>query len=944
MRRKFTKGISGWLALSLSLSLSWPPASPSILWAPFKLSAPSSLNDLRQVPQKLKEISRNLHPLLGLPALRLLEKWEKAQGDAHRLDADFWNDYQTLLKEYDRIQNAPSGWVYDLYPELRRTAGQGTVLSLTADLMLEHPELIGLGTGGLGVLKRDDTIAFGEALGPDNYFLCAPFYRKKSHQEINPDGTQKWVFYDVDKQKVPVTPRPQLIRIRYGEGEGDHAPPTQRWIYMRVWAGKLGKGNLLLLDPDVPENEDVDLYDDQGKARPEVGWNRFINPERAKKHYQRMKDAKNGFQYDPRHDRDIMERIYPKDKKGEDSQRQRFKQFVLLSLGSFEAFKLANQRRGIEAPTFLHLNDPHTAPAAAKVLVDPAYQNVLAVYTNHTLVEGAGTQFFHPATNGERVYNPWFDPFFFLPFNDDSRVRAAFNHSGNVEFSRAAELLVARLIRFGRVNAVNSDEHAPKLAAQPQKNGLYRLGENLVGVDNGVDPNWAPPEFRFPWEGMTPAEFEAAAREFALKLDEATIEKVKRRAKEELNAYLQRRYGKSIDPNKMLVVYAKRFNAYKRPTLIMDIVEEIEKKLQDRGSDEEIQIIFSGKANDNDGEGIELVKKIVQLEKEYQTRPGRIKVLYLPDYHIELAKKLLAASDFWLNTPQRHREASGTSLLKAAINGSILISTQSGAACHEAFFRHGENALLVDVDEGRTDAAGRKIKTIYEKHFLDPDVEKMEKEQLGNLMARAHDLFYRPDQRPKLNQMRRAGIAKIWEVSSERQVRDQIVKTFMPLVFKRDFAPLSRENLVRWDMRIDPLSGKPRVDVEVNLGKIDPQKIDVGIRYWDRSVRGPNWESPDGRWDEFVLKLTGPVEGKPGHYHYRGYPDLDLSGGVQYVAWIEHAQNHSLYAKEFNFDPWVETVRQRGWSHAWRSWEVFHEPDGMAIGVLGISDRVEVSL
>ncbi len=896
-RRLFGRLFTAFVAFTLTFSI-----QPSFTKTSY-LSPSSDMSVHYEVFQELKKIEQNLHPLLGLPAVKLLAELEAVEGDLLLLDDGFWPKYEALRNEYERIMLAPSGWVYDKYPALRQTDGKGTVLSITADLMLEHPELIGLGTGGLGVLKRDDTFAFGEAFGNEDYFLVAPFYNERSNQVLDEKGQQTWAFQPVDKAKAPVE-EVGIIRIPYGFDEyknddlndpekfeafkqlqkkrvaSGEIPPTSRFIYVKVWKAKMGKGNLLLLDTDIDENEQED---------------RYVNPEKAAEHFSYLEQF--GFERNARHDRDIMSRIYPKEVPGKDSQRQRFKQFVILSLGSFKAFQLVNKDRGIERPTFLHLNDPHVAPAAAKVFADDFYEDVLTVYTNHTLVKGAGTQWFHPderQQNEHQRKNIWFHPTYYLPFHSVPGVSPVFQRDGAIEFSQAAESIVADMVKFGRVNAVNSDEHGPKL--QEQKQDLYQMWDNLVGVDNGVDINWAPPEFRFQWEGLTPEEIQSKLAEFMDQLDDETIAEVKRKGKKDLVRFIEERYGikNAIDPTKMLVVFAKRINAYKRPKMVLEIVDQIKEALKDRGQDEVIQIIFSGKSNDNDKIGERLVQEIVKAEREFE---GRVKVLYLPDYHIEVAQKLLVGADFWLNTPRRHKEASGTSLLKGLINATPLISTQSGAALHKAFFEHGENALLVDVNADPK-ANGEDV---YERHPEDLFVEEIEKGQLAKLMVEAHDLFYRAKKQQKFRSMRRKGIAKLYEVSSLRQGVDQIDRTFIPLLVKRDF-----KKDVDWIEASPVATGGAHFEVDVDLGSFSPKHVRVGVLYQDSSMT-------DMPWEEHFLDHVQPIDGRKGAYKFKAQIPLQ-QGEARYVVFLEYKAGGALSKKVFADDLWIqEVLNERQW-------------------------------
>ncbi len=118
--------------------------------------------------------------------------------------------------------------------------------------------------------------------------------------------------------------------------------------------------------------------------------------------------------------------------------------------------------------------------------------------------------------------------------------------------------------------------------------------------------------------------------------------------------------------------FARRQTAYKRPDLLVAHPEkliEISKKV---GT---IQVIYSGKAHPKDYSGKEAIKKICQLTKKIDKD---LKIYFIPDYDINIARMMVAGVDLWLNTPQRPNEASGTSGMKAACNGVPQLGTMDG--------------------------------------------------------------------------------------------------------------------------------------------------------------------------------------------------------------------------------------------------------------------------
>ena len=127
-----------------------------------------------------------------------------------------------------------------------------------------------------------------------------------------------------------------------------------------------------------------------------------------------------------------------------------------------------------------------------------------------------------------------------------------------------------------------------------------------------------------------------------------------------------------MDNDVLTIGYARRAAAYKRPNLIFYDINRLIKMNQDVGK---MQIIFAGKAHPSDYDGKERIKHLHDRIKELS---GEIKIVYLANYDLDLAKKMTSGVDVWLNTPQRPREASGTSGMKACHNGVLNISVFDG--------------------------------------------------------------------------------------------------------------------------------------------------------------------------------------------------------------------------------------------------------------------------
>lgn len=144
------------------------------------------------------------------------------------------------------------------------------------------------------------------------------------------------------------------------------------------------------------------------------------------------------------------------------------------------------------------------------------------------------------------------------------------------------------------------------------------------------------------------------------------------RAKGELLAEVSRRTGAQFDPGAMTIAFARRATAYKRADLLFSDVERLKRIAKRVGP---LQIIYAGKAHPQDDNGKALIRRIFAAAK---TLGATVPVVYLEEYDIALAKLLLAGCDLWLNTPQKPLEASGTSGMKAALNGVPSLSVLDG--------------------------------------------------------------------------------------------------------------------------------------------------------------------------------------------------------------------------------------------------------------------------
>ncbi|MBM7684605.1 alpha-glucan family phosphorylase [Defluviitalea raffinosedens] len=180
--------------------------------------------------------------------------------------------------------------------------------------------------------------------------------------------------------------------------------------------------------------------------------------------------------------------------------------------------------------------------------------------------------------------------------------------------------------------------------------------------------------------------------------------------KKKLINFVEERNGVRLDANKLLIGFSRRAAPYKRSNFIFTDEKVIDPLLKEG----KIQIVFSGKAHPLDDTGKEIVENIVRMSKKYPNS-----VVFLENYDMTIGAMLTRGSDVWLNNPRRPKEASGTSGMKAAMNGVLNVSTLDGwwpEACN-----HGVNGWqfgdgFESEDEKELDA--HDLKALY-KILLD---------------------------------------------------------------------------------------------------------------------------------------------------------------------------------------------------------------------------------
>ncbi|MBI5605534.1 MAG: alpha-glucan family phosphorylase [Deltaproteobacteria bacterium] len=350
-------------------------------------------------------------------------------------------------------------------------------------------------------------------------------------------------------------------------------------------------------------------------------------------------------------DREITSFLYGKDLP------YRLKQEIVLGLGGARMLK----KLGFEIKKY-HLNEGHASLLTLellhnfqkpieevwdeKLVWDVNRVKELCVFTTHTPVEAGHDRFSYDLVRqilGEPIP---FDVLKGLAGQEALNMTLlALNLSEFVNGVAKKHGEVSRTMFPGyKINAITNGVHSYTWTCESFK----RLYDKYL-------PGWANEPELFVRIGRIPDQ----------EIWEAHLE-----AKSILFNYVRETTGVEMDPGLLTFGFARRATAYKRADLLFSDLE----RLKTIGTGK-IQIIYAGKAHPNDRPGKALIENIFAFKEKLKSL---IKIVYLPNYDMEVALKLVSGVDVWLNTPLRPREASGTSGMKAAHNGVVNFSVLDG--------------------------------------------------------------------------------------------------------------------------------------------------------------------------------------------------------------------------------------------------------------------------
>jgi starch phosphorylase len=200
------------------------------------------------------------------------------------------------------------------------------------------------------------------------------------------------------------------------------------------------------------------------------------------------------------------------------------------------------------------------------------------------------------------------------------------------------------------------------------------VGYNIDSITNGVHATtWACAELQSIFDEYIPDwRRDNASLRYAISIPRDKIWQAHGQVKRRLLEYVNKVCNSGMDLNVFTIGFARRATQYKRTTLLFADIERLNNITSTVGP---VQLIFSGKAHPNDQLGKELIQQIYRFRA---TLNDNIKIAYIPDYDMDIARLMTAGVDLWLNTPLPPMEASGTSGMKAAVNGVPSLSVLDG--------------------------------------------------------------------------------------------------------------------------------------------------------------------------------------------------------------------------------------------------------------------------
>ena len=528
-------------------------------------------------------------------------------------------------------------------------------------------------SGGLGILAGDHLKTasdLGVRIIGIGLFYRAGYFR----QSLSRDGWQLEHYPVCDPDGSPVS----LLR----EADGTPAKislgiPGGRRITARIWVAQVGRVPLLLLDSDVEENAAAE--------------------------------------------REVTDRLYG------GGGEHRLQQEMLLGIGGVRAIRVFTRITGAAAPEVFHMNEGHAG--------------FLGIERIRELVQGHGGLDFDQALEACRA-GTVFTTHTPVPAGIDRFPRDLIEQYFGGENAEVG-VPVERILELGAESFADGDPNVFNMALQglrlaQRANGVSLLhGEvsrgmfaglwpgfdpadvPITSITNGVHaPTWVAREMRdlAGTDGGVEPINGAEGWEAIANASDDRLWAVKRQLREQLITMTRSRLRESwlgrgaaeaelgwidsvLDPDILTIGFARRVPSYKRLTLMLRDKDRLRALLLD--PERPIQLVVAGKSHPADDGGKRLIQELVEFADSADVRH---RIVFLPNYDMTMATLLYPGCDVWLNNPIRPLEASGTSGMKAALNGALNLSILDG--WWDEWF-DGENGWAIPTADGVDDADRR---------------------------------------------------------------------------------------------------------------------------------------------------------------------------------------------------------------------------------------------
>jgi starch phosphorylase len=603
-------------------------------------------SNLPESVKKLEEIARNIWWVWNSDAKNMFrtinaEAWKEAGSNPIRLLNILTHEELTALGNDAAFVRKLDG-IYERFTQYMNTPFN-TEKPSVAYFSMEYglTEILKIYSGGLGVLAGDylkeasDCAINMTAIG----FLYRYGYFTQS---LSVDGQQVAVYEPQNFNSLPIeqvkdaNDNPLVVEVPYPD----------RKVYAYLWKVSVGRIKLYLLDTDNDMNSEFD--------------------------------------------RPITHQLYGGD------WEHRLKQEIMLGIGGI----LALQKLGIEKQVY-HCNEGHAALINVQRLVDymaaglthnQALEVVRAssLYTVHTPVPAGHDSF------TEELFMKYMSAYpAKLQISWDEFIDMGREHPGNKEEKFSMSVFACNTSQ--EVNGVSwLHGKVSQEMFNPIWKGYFPQELHVNYVTNGVHlPTWTASEWKKVYEKYFSPEFyndqsNPKIWQAVYQIPDQVIWDTRMFLKNRLVNFIKEQFEDnwfknqgdpsrivsildSINPNALIIGFGRRFATYKRAHLLFTDLERLEKIVNN--PQKPVQFLFTGKAHPADGGGQNLIKRIVEISRMPQFLG---KIIFLENYDMRLAKRLISGVDIWLNTPTRPLEASGTSGEKAQMNGVLNFSVLDG--------------------------------------------------------------------------------------------------------------------------------------------------------------------------------------------------------------------------------------------------------------------------